>query len=469
MRRQGQTIGPSTGLLIGALALGAAGTAQANLFDVFGAGARSTAMAGAGAGLATDATATWHNPAGLALGTTSISFGVIGHFNRTSILLKPRPTGYDPPRYGVGLNPRSHNEHPAGSAGFKLGFNLKLFNDDLALGGLVLLPVDGVGFVDTWFADEREQNFTNQLHFELLGNRLSKEVISFGLGYRLREWLSMGAGVMILPASTTRNSVYTPNATDPSDVELNLAIKQSARWAITAGLIWTPLEWLNLAVNFQDEIWFGVEGGNRVLLRGEEEEPIQQVIDVVSGFTPPRLTGAVTLIDADGLTGTLEGTWRAWSRYRDQHGARTHFNDVIEWKLGAEWALNEATFVRVGAAYSPTPIPKQDGRTNYVDNDRVILSAGAGRDFEVLGETLTLDLGLQLHALLSNDVDKAIKAEYPPCAPGETALCDEVTDDSGLFFDPRAAEGLQTGNPGFPGYTHGGYIVSAGLDLKWRF
>ena len=32
-----------------------------------------------------------------------------------------------------------------------------------------------------------------------------------------------------------------------------------------------------------------------------------------------------------------------------------------------------------------------------------------------------------------------------------------------------ARQGLQTGNPGFPGFTHGGYVITAAIDLKWRF
>jgi len=31
------------------------------------------------------------------------------------------------------------------------------------------------------------------------------------------------------------------------------------------------------------------------------------------------------------------------------------------------------------------------------------------------------------------------------------------------------AQGLQTGNPGFPGYAHGGLIVQAGVEVSWRF
>jgi hypothetical protein len=452
--------------------LACAAPAHANLFDVFGANARSTAMAGAGTALANDASAAFHNPAGLAFGPRVFSFGVLGNFNRASILLKPRPSGYDPPRYGVGTRPRSDSENPPGTAGFSLGFKLKLFDDDLSVGGIILLPADGFGFTNTHYADERAQYFSNRLHFELVDTRLRKEVMAFAFAYRLRDWLSMGAGVMVLPGSSTINKVYTPNGTDPGSVELTLDVQQSLRWALTAGLVATPVDWLRLGVVFQDEIYFGLKGYNWVMISGEEETPVRQDLNAISGYSPPRISGSVALLSTGELTSTVEATWRGWSRYLDNQGTRTEFNDTLDWKLGLEYALSERSVIRAGAGWSPSPIPRQDGRTNYVDNDRAVFSFGAGRNFVVFGEPITVDLGLQIHALLTEDVDKAVRADgqYPDCTPSETALCDELpTDDSGLFFDPRATEGLQTGNPGFPGYTHGGYIMAASLDLKWLF
>ncbi|MCA9544854.1 MAG: outer membrane protein transport protein [Myxococcales bacterium] len=454
---------------VGALAL-MGGGAHANLFDTFGAGARAQAMAGASVAIDDSPYAAYSNPAALALGPTMLAFGLTGNFNRTSILLKPRPSGYDPPGYGL-TSARRDTENPGGVAGFTVGFNLKLFDDSLAIGGALLLPVDGFGFTDSAFSDERAQYFDNRLNWELLGTRLNTEVMSFGLAYRLFEKLSMGLGVLVLPENTTINQVYTPNGTDPSSVELNLNIEQGARWAITAGVTYEPLDWLRLAVSFQDEMYFGVSGYNRVIIRGEEDEPVRQTINIVDGYSPPRFTGALALLDVAGVNLDLEGTYRAWSRYLGNHGEQTDFSDTVEWRLGLEYPFSKRTRLRAGAGWAPSPIGAQDGRTNYIDNDRVVLSGGAGRDFEIMGEVITVDVGMQLHSMITRDVDKRVSptGSYPACGPEVEGLCDELPDGESLFVDPRASQGLQTGNPGFPGFTHGGYVITAAIDLKWRF
>ncbi len=465
--------GASTFALTVAL-LAAPSAARANPFDGFGAGARSQAMAGAVGALTHDHMATFHNPAGLAHGVTELGFGLVGSFNRTSILLSPRPAGYDPPTYAKRLNPRSDTEDPQGVIGATVGLNLKMFHDDLALAVAFYVPFQGFARIRTAFADEDEQYFRNRLRFERLGDSLQGEVIAVGLGYRLLPWFSMGIGLMILPVVESVNNVYTPNSADPSTAKINVDIEQSARAALTAGVLAQPLDWLRAGVAFQDEIFLGLEGYNQVQLRGDEDsEPILQDLDVVSHYSPPRLSASVALGRTGGVIGSIEGTWHGWSNYRDARGDLAHFEDTIDWKAGVEYPVERHTFFRGGVGFDPSPVPEQTGRTNYVDNDRVILSLGAGRDFELWGEQLTLDVSVQLQTLLRHETRKTARSggAYPPCAEGETALCDEVPDLAADTPLMRAEDtkGLQTGNPGFPGFTHGGYMAVSSIDLKWRF
>jgi long-chain fatty acid transport protein len=449
-------------------------SAWANPFDLFGAGARAQAMGGAVAALSSDYMATFHNPAGLPYGRNEIGLGIVGSFNRTSILLSPRPSGYDPPAYGQRLNARADTEDPDGVLGATVGLTLKLFDEDVAIGAAFFVPFDGFARMRTSFPDEQEQYFTNRLRFELVGDRAGGEVIALGLGYRLLPWFSMGMGLMVVPAARTINNVYTPNSTDPSSSLINVDIEQSARAALTAGLRVDPYDWLRIGAAFQDELFVGLEGYNQVQLRGDEDaEPILQPLDVVRQYSPPRLSGSVALVAPSGLTGTVEGTWLGWSNYLNARAELAGFDDTFDWKLGVEYPVNPRTYFRGGLGWSPSPVPPQTGRTNYVDNDRVVLGLGAGRDFEVWGEQLTVDLAIQLHALLVEETRKTVRPDgaYPPCGEGVTGLCDEVPDLAQDTPLQRAADtkGLQTGNPGFPGYTHGGYIMAASIDVKWRF
>jgi hypothetical protein len=51
------------------------------------------------------------------------------------------------------------------------------------------------------------------------------------------------------------------------------------------------------------------------------------------------------------------------------------------------------------------------------------------------------------------------------------ALCDEVPDSDvdTPVLDAEDTQGLQTGNPGVPGFSSGGYMLSAGVDVRWFF
>lgn len=446
--------------------------ARANIYEIFGAGARIQGMGGAGTAFTDDYNATFHNPAGLALGPEVVGLSVHGVFDRTSILLMPRPAGYDPPGYATRLNPRADTEG-AVTGGVALGFTLKPFDDDFAIGGQFRIPVEGLANIDTAYVDEREQYFGNQLRFQLLGERLRSEVISFGLSYRWKPWLSMGLGLVVLPAVTTVNDVYTPNAADPSHVEANFRIEQGIEEAVVAGLIIDPLDWLRIAISVQDEVYLAVHARNEVLLGGNEDDPVTQNLDVAQHYSPPRLTGAIALMDDALGKITVEATWRGWSRYLDGHATQpAHaFSDTVDLRLGAELPMGDRNAARFGVGWVPSPVPDQTGRSNYVDNDRVVVSVGGGRVFEIWDESFSLDVAVQLQSLLARETHKARLDSYPACEPGVTSLCDEVpdreTDRPGL--PARDTWGLQTGNPGFPGFVAGGYVVFAGVDFQWRF
>lgn len=456
-------------LSLGLLAL--PGLARAQFFDVFGAGARSQGMAGAVGALTADPMAVFHNPAGLADGPPVLQLGFGGAFNRSSILLNARPAGYDPPDY-TELQARGDTVEPPGTAGILLGYSMRVFSEDLTFGALLFVPFEGFASMNGHFGDETEQYFTNRLHFELMGDRLDSEAIAFGLGYRLRPWLSMGIGMSVLMGANVTAPVYVPNATELTEVDIEARVRTQTARALSGGVIARPVENLRVAVAFQDEISLRINGISELQIRGDEEEGlVNQRLDLVTSFTPIRVTGSVAWVDEEHFTVTLESTWRAWSRYVDNHNQPAGFEDTFDAKAAVEWPVAERTFARAGFVYTPSPVPDQTGRTNYVDNDRLGFAFGAGSELRLWDLDLSVDVALQVQSLLTRSVKKQALARHPDCADGVSALCDEVPDQAEDTPLLRAAEtqGLQTGNPGFPGFVHGGYLVAASVDFKWKF
>jgi hypothetical protein len=107
--------------------------------------------------------------------------------------------------------------------------------------------------------------------------------------------------------------------------------------------------------------------------------------------------------------------------------------------------------------YAPSPVPLQVGRSNYVDSDRFGVATGASLDFTVGG--VHLRPGIQL-------VGYRIAYRYQK--KDDSRLVDELPDGSrfGSTGDPvPGARGLQTNNPGWPGFTSEGWVYGGSLVL----
>jgi hypothetical protein len=110
---------------------------------------------------------------------------------------------------------------------------------------------------------------------------------------------------------------------------------------------------------------------------------------------------------------------------------------------------------------APSPVPDQTGRTNYVDNTRYGASATFELPFASLGGNYVVAFSVQGQLMPKRSVTKRADAANP--------VLDEVPDgaiDSQHGLPLAGAAGLQTNNPGYPGYTSSGGIVGASVALR---
>jgi long-chain fatty acid transport protein len=93
---------------------------------------------------------------------------------------------------------------------------------------------------------------------------------------------------------------------------------------------------------------------------------------------------------------------------------KVSFSDVWTPRLGAEYRGTFASHftwaARAGYAYEPSPVPPQTGLTSFADNDRHIVTLGAGvasdRLWSWLPKRLSLDAALQVHELVGKTTVK---------------------------------------------------------------
>ena len=152
-----------------------------------------------------------------------------------------------------------------------------------------------------------------------------------------------------------------------------------------------------------------------------------------------------------------------WSTYRDRHAERPldAWHSTVSGTLGAAVDFSGRR-IAVDVGFAPSPVPAQDGRTNYVDGSRVSADLAFETRLEILGTRLRACGRAFGQLLLARDEVKSASARHP--------VIDEVPDGATDVVDDEpiaGSAGLQTNNPGYPGYSSAGWLLGAGLSLDF--
>lgn len=460
------------------LILGAAAPAIAGPFDLYGAGARGSAM-GAQTSSPNGPGAIYYNVGGLVNAEPGVTVGGFATANQAQILLKQRPEGYDIPDFGQAtptlpsnqtLSSRSDTESIAPLYAITFGGVTSLGIDRLRIGILGFLPTAQILELKTRFPDERERIFSNQLHWEFLDQTTRRFDIEAGIAYRITDWFSFGIGGTFLTGAQVGTRVYLEDPTDQGNIQINSDVKTRNDWGLLAGATIDLPYRFRLGLSYRGPVRFRVQGANRLQLKDvDEDDRIEQVLDWTPKYSPSTLAGGLSWTVGD-FEIAFDARLVLWSGYRNTHSEETNFSNTLNTRLGLEYLYSPDSRLRVGLGFDPTPVPDQSGRTNYVDTSRALLSLGSGHRYTVSGVDFEVNWFLQGHLLFERDVVKSLQNPAPTCAPDVTQVCDEMPDD---FVDPdtgqpaREARGLQTGNPGFPGFVAGGWLAALGLEVTF--
>ena len=440
--------------------------------------------------MARGAEITYYNPSLLLDASPNLSFGGLLLGNWNDIHLAQRPPGVDVPDSVLDvdlvkssangphfwpqptsqlLQPRADTKVNDVTQYLALGIVRPLVNDTLVFGAYALIPAGGFLKQDSFFSDEREQYFSNQLHFELLGDRLRVPTMATSLGWRVVRQFSIGAGLDIGMATRTQFQVYIPNAAQQGTLLIVPHIDTRVAVAPYLGLTLRPWDqWLVTATLHFPKSW-DTNGENRLRYwdytypNGQTAEV--QNFELKQGTEPARVGLGVRTGGSLGTLGWqigLQGVWTQWSQYLDRHGEKPldAWHDTVT--LGLGWSLDWAkrrVLAELGVA--PSPVPDQVGQTNYVDNTRLGTSLGVELPFSYINTDYSLGLHVQGQFMIPRSVDKRADAAHP--------VTDELPNDAVDRVHGRplsGAAGLQTNNPGYPGYTSWGTMLGASMVIK---
>lgn len=353
-----------------------------------------------------------------------------------------------------------------------IGLNVHLFEDHLAIGFHGIVPTGEFTRMAAFFNDEREQYFSNSLHPELYSDRMTALSMALGAGVKIIENLSLGAGATIALKTNVVAPTYVVDTGALDEILIDLNAPVNIGVSPHFGVSYRPIDPLRLSATAHAPKQVELGTNFTFLLANgiEQASGLTFVLD----YMPWQfgLGTAYTPLDSPANQVTLAGSllYSCWSSYVDRHGDEPSeayaWSDTLSPALGARWRWYRLT-TSVDASFTPTPVPEQTGRTNYVDNDRVSGGLGAKYGWDLWDTELTVGAQLQAHHLL---VRRHTKLPTPTSPDGENIapdlVKDEVPDDAQLSGQPvEGIEGLQTNNPGWPGFESKGWILGGSLYL----
>ena len=382
-------------------------------------------------------------------------------------------------RCASALQPHPRRSATSGSTRLYLVFGLvaTVFDRYLTVGVYGMAPTSTLLRGTTHYPDEREQYFSNNLHPELHGDRLDAPSMALAASSRLLDWLAIGVGTTIGLTTAVRAGTFVGNSNRIAEtLVLSTDLDATLIVAPHFGLQIEPISWLGFSLTAhapqkQDMI----NGLDNYLPNGDFQRADRSVVldwmpwsfALGSQVELPRLA-------AHSFKVLAGASLALWSDYYDRVGERPIdgylWANTLSVNGGLRHAYKELVSSFVDFQYVPSPVPAQTGRTNYVDNDRLGFTAGTNIELPISGTRARLRFGLQaqLHFLLERyqaKLDPTSERYAGKFYPGLVA--DEWRDDAvnnrGEVI--AAASGLQTNNPGWPGFGSRGTIWGAGINV----
>jgi hypothetical protein len=460
--------------------------------------------------ISTGAEAAYFNPADLATLDDSFKIGFGMTIQNKSIKHMARPDGYDVGSYvydfdtanmGVGIDsynaplPTADLMNRRGSADYDsfdgvitLGAvkniarkSLEKIGGQLTVGVYALIPISGIQTQEPFFNDEREQYFSNSLHYELYGDRLKQFSAAVALAGRFGRYFRIGAGLAISTYTKTQNRVFVPNASDPSLQLINAKMNVGASVMPYFSFVANPVGGWHITGTFHFPTNTGVVKLNNEMqvmglddLYPEGQKYLKAESSMTAGYQPIKLSvGTYYNFDIQNsyqITPMAAFDWSRWSTYVNRHGEKPadRWNDTFSATAGLIMRHPERR-AAFGFTYVPSPVPAQTGRENYVDNDRFGFSLGYHEYFGITDQVkIGAGISGSLQWLLSRTEEKDLERKQE-----DGGLVDEVPNDDTKYYGDMTADEvdaikkeIQTNNPGFPGWTSKGFLLNIGVSAE---
>jgi hypothetical protein len=321
-------------------------------------------------------------------------------------------------------------------------FKRKVFAFGLGL----YIPVDHLLYYGRYWPEERRYPFfyDYSMRFVLLP----------GIGIEVVPGVSIGVGLLILTRFHTDTTgtvdvslekLLSPESLfvgrvrlSPEEVHLGEFEDFTLNLAPIVGIHYKASERLRFGAVYRGENYINDFGlTNPIINLGNILSfPQGYQFKFVRFFTPHQFVFGVAARPLERWLFSMDIGWYDWSDFNDieAHKPRPAFKDTWLPRCGMEYAAREWLALRAGYFFYDSPVPEQRALTNFLDNDRHVVSIGA--EFIVLDppgfwdKPLHIGFHLQYHHVVRRSYSK---------------------------IDPSY--------PYYPGYSFGGYVLMGGIQI----
>ncbi len=249
--------------------------------------------------------------------------------------------------------------------------------------------------------------------------------INTALAFKLNNVVSLGVGAnhQTLEAELTKNVNYTAVIGQFSPASLavpaNLGLQgrstvkgDDSAWGYDVGLLFNFNDRTRLGLSYRSALSYNIDGNAHFAPPTSSDPTGQGIINIASAGALAngpvtleiKLPASARLAMTQKLGSSVEllgeVSWTQWSDIKELRIKRPSgvtlsntpedWDDVMRYALGANFQLNDAVKLRVGAAMDESPVPDSTRTPRLADSDRTWLSAGA--KFRV-SDNINMDLG----------------------------------------------------------------------------
>lgn len=292
----------------------------------------------------------------------------------------------------------------------------------------------GMGLNDDMSAAKLNDVDLRTHNFLRYGREAQKAVIIGGLGFGfLNDLFGVGVGAnvsfsgegSVLLADVNMESVpQVPNAQSKMDL--------SASPAIVAGIYGSPgvffpvVKGLEIGASYRQESYMEIYPFDTAALAMDNAVSMQMIVAIMDYYSPHIITCGAAYTRW-GVTMSADVEYHMWSKYKVNASNNVKYNnlpdmeDIIVYRLGAEWQMMSWVSLMGGAYFQPSFIPDaaSKGDVNFLDNDKYVGSLGAKFALPRMfgfGGPVEITVAYQIQYLAERTVtkDAAFKTTYNP-------------------------------------------------------